>query len=252
MVGLLHQNSDGEPHREIELTHEIEFAVEASRSVIEQCFALASLILDVDAVGVSILDKDQIWHFHDASEKIDSIGLQGTDVGFSIAIGDDPISSFHNADTSGVSLKALGEREAAMRFFAGCKLVSANGDAIGAMWIGQSSNRVLSDEDCKQLTHLAGILSVEFQCHLTELATPAGGKTTTKSSLAESLDDSNSAEILTICSWTKRINESGEWIDFEDFIQRRLGISVTHGISDEPFAEMNSKLDRLAMQGKLS
>ena len=55
-----------------------------------------------------------------------------------------------------------------------------------------------------------------------------------------------SEETITICSWSKRIREEGEWIDFEDFLQRRLGVGITHGISEEYLEQMNRELDRMA------
>lgn len=40
-------------------------------------------------------------------------------------------------------------------------------------------------------------------------------------------------ELLTICAWTKKVNVEGKWISVETFLKDKLGISTSHGISDE-------------------
>ncbi len=37
--------------------------------------------------------------------------------------------------------------------------------------------------------------------------------------------------LVTICAWSKTVRYQGEWISFEDYLKRRFGIDVTHGIS---------------------
>ena len=37
----------------------------------------------------------------------------------------------------------------------------------------------------------------------------------------------------TICAWTHRIKDDGEWISMEEFLERHLKVHLTHGISPE-------------------
>jgi hypothetical protein len=48
---------------------------------------------------------------------------------------------------------------------------------------------------------------------------------------------------VAVCAWTRRIRWEGEWVSIEDFLQRRFGLEVTHGISDEALAEQLATLD---------
>jgi len=49
-------------------------------------------------------------------------------------------------------------------------------------------------------------------------------------------------QIVRMCAWTKRLKMDDEWLSIEEFLRRRFGLHVTHGISDEA-AEMEiSKL----------
>ena len=49
-------------------------------------------------------------------------------------------------------------------------------------------------------------------------------------------------EFVKICAWTKRIMDHGEWIEFEEFLSRRLKLRFTHGISDEAFQRQMEKV----------
>jgi hypothetical protein len=39
--------------------------------------------------------------------------------------------------------------------------------------------------------------------------------------------------MTTICAWTKRVKDQGEWISFEEFMNKHLGLQFTHGISED-------------------
>jgi CHASE3 domain sensor protein len=36
---------------------------------------------------------------------------------------------------------------------------------------------------------------------------------------------------VTVCAWSKTIQHEGEWITFEDYMNRRFGLRITHGIN---------------------
>jgi CHASE3 domain sensor protein len=45
-------------------------------------------------------------------------------------------------------------------------------------------------------------------------------------------------QIVTVCAWTGRVQFEGDWISLEDYLQRRFGVSVSHGLSNEAAAKM--------------
>jgi CHASE3 domain sensor protein len=45
-------------------------------------------------------------------------------------------------------------------------------------------------------------------------------------------------QIVTICAWTGQVKFEGEWIRLEDYLKRRFGVSVSHGLSKEAAAKM--------------
>ncbi len=39
--------------------------------------------------------------------------------------------------------------------------------------------------------------------------------------------------LLTMCSWTKKVKVQGEWIPIEDYLRKHLGVTITHGMTEE-------------------
>jgi len=241
MVGLATRIGEDFGSPENEITHEVEFAVEASRAVVEQCFTLAGLLLDVDAAGITILEDNQVWHFNNGLSKATASKRIGSDLGFKMATSSEQITTVFNLETNDHTVDGIGPAAEGMKFFAGTPLVADHGTRIGAFWVAQANNRILSKDDRRQLTYLAGLLSVELQCHL-------GNDNTT---VLPGTDVEDGREMLTICSWSKRIRENGAWLDFEEFLQRRLNVGVTHGISEDCLEQMNQKLDNMSMLGRV-
>ncbi len=54
-------------------------------------------------------------------------------------------------------------------------------------------------------------------------------------SLRTSLDELSKLQnnLVTVCAWTQRVLDEGKWVRFEEFLDKRLNISITHGISEE-------------------
>jgi CHASE3 domain sensor protein len=40
-------------------------------------------------------------------------------------------------------------------------------------------------------------------------------------------------DLITVCAWTNRVKYQGEWVSFEQYLQRRFNLRFTHGISEE-------------------
>jgi GAF domain-containing protein len=50
-------------------------------------------------------------------------------------------------------------------------------------------------------------------------------------------------EIVTMCAWTRRLELEGEWLSVENYLERRFGIEVSHGISAEALHALERELD---------
>lgn len=53
--------------------------------------------------------------------------------------------------------------------------------------------------------------------------------------LRTSLDELSKLQtnLVTVCAWTQRVLDQGKWVRFEEFLDKRLNISITHGISED-------------------
>jgi CHASE3 domain sensor protein len=45
-------------------------------------------------------------------------------------------------------------------------------------------------------------------------------------------------QIVTVCAWTGRVQFEGKWINLEEYLNRRFGVSVSHGLSNEAASKM--------------
>jgi len=52
-------------------------------------------------------------------------------------------------------------------------------------------------------------------------------------------------QIVTVCAWTGRVQFDGDWISLEDYLQRRFGVSVSHGLSNEAAAKMVQEIRQI-------
>lgn len=41
------------------------------------------------------------------------------------------------------------------------------------------------------------------------------------------------SKLLTMCSWTKKVKVQGEWISIEEYLGKYLGVTITHGMTEE-------------------
>jgi hypothetical protein len=53
--------------------------------------------------------------------------------------------------------------------------------------------------------------------------------------------------LVKMCAWTRTVEYQGEWISFEEYLQRRFGIETTHGMSP---AETQRQLEELMKLGR--
>jgi len=43
--------------------------------------------------------------------------------------------------------------------------------------------------------------------------------------------------LVTMCAWSKRVHYEDQWIPLEDYVQKRFGVRISHGISQEEYAK---------------
>ena len=55
-------------------------------------------------------------------------------------------------------------------------------------------------------------------------------------------------QIVTVCAWTGQVQYEGEWVRLEDYLKRRFGVSVSHGLSKEAAAKMISEIREVKNQ----
>jgi hypothetical protein len=49
--------------------------------------------------------------------------------------------------------------------------------------------------------------------------------------------------VIKLCAWTKKIELDGEWVTIEEFLQRELGVSITHGITREAAENLRKQFE---------
>lgn len=50
--------------------------------------------------------------------------------------------------------------------------------------------------------------------------------------------------LVTICAWSRTVKYGGEWISFEQYLQRQFNINTSHGISLEEAKKIFAELDQ--------
>jgi hypothetical protein len=54
--------------------------------------------------------------------------------------------------------------------------------------------------------------------------------------------------LQTICAWTRRIKDDGEWVTFEQFMLKHFDLQFTHGMSDEAFEQFKRDMGMLSQE----
>jgi CHASE3 domain sensor protein len=49
-------------------------------------------------------------------------------------------------------------------------------------------------------------------------------------------------QMVTICAWTGRVKHEGQWLRLDEYLHRRFGLSVSHGLSKEAEAQIASEI----------
>jgi CHASE3 domain sensor protein len=52
-------------------------------------------------------------------------------------------------------------------------------------------------------------------------------------------------QFVTVCAWTGQVKDGNEWVRLDEYLQRRFGLSVTHGLSKEAAEKMMREMESL-------
>ena len=58
------------------------------------------------------------------------------------------------------------------------------------------------------------------------------------------------SKLLTMCSWTKKVKVQGQWIPIEDYLAKHLGVTITHGMTEESARQFLEKAGIEIGEGK--
>jgi hypothetical protein len=47
---------------------------------------------------------------------------------------------------------------------------------------------------------------------------------------------------VTLCAWSKTVRDGDEWVSFEEYLHRRFGLRVTHGLSPAQLKKLGQEL----------
>jgi CHASE3 domain sensor protein len=56
-------------------------------------------------------------------------------------------------------------------------------------------------------------------------------------------------QVVTICAWTGQVKHEGQWIRLDEYLQRRFGLSVSHGLSKEAAEKMIAEMKGFTRPG---
>ena len=56
-------------------------------------------------------------------------------------------------------------------------------------------------------------------------------------------------QVVTICAWTGQVKYEGQWVRLDEYLERRFGLSVSHGLSREAADKMASEIKEFNRPG---
>jgi GAF domain-containing protein len=123
-----------------------------------------------------------------------------------------------------------------IRFYAGAPLVDPDGHPLGTLCAIDRRPRELTAVQREALAALARQVMTELELRR------AGAE------LAAALDQVRRLESLVVmCAWTRTVQMDGRWVSVEEFLRAKVGVRVSHGVSDEALA----RLEEIAAGGAL-
>lgn len=187
---------------------------------------LAARYYGVPISLISLVDEDRIWfksrYGLDGVEQIDRVpGLCGSSTFADGAyVVRDALTDPRTLDNP------LVRGEFGLRFYAAAPLITHDGHRLGNINIIDFQPRDLTVEQERTLHLFAQIVMDQMELRLAARETIASLQQIVKRVLLTGDDQ----DFVTVCAWTRKIKIGDEWLSFEEFLKRYLGLKVTHGI----------------------
>jgi GAF domain-containing protein len=191
---------------------------------------IAARIFHVPIALVSLVDKDRIWF--KAREGLSGVTEIPCAPGLcaSVVCQDQTYLVTDALQDPRTRENPLVVGEFGLRFYAAAPLITHDGYRLGTVCVIDREPRPApKPEELAILEDLAGIVIDQMEVRL------AARLTLESLVLAEGGTDNlaHPEALITICAWSKKVRIDGEWVSFEEFLERRFGMRVTHGISRE-------------------
>ena len=201
--------------------------------------ALAARHFDVPVALVTLVDEDRIWfksrHGLEAEEIPRSPGLCA-----SVILSDSAYVVTNALEDPRTLANPLVAGEMGLRFYAAAPLVTHDGHRLGTMNIIDFKPRDFNAAGEDTLHEYAGLVMDQMELRLSARKTIAA-----LSRVFQGAERSTDLQqLMTVCAWSRKIRVEGEWMSFEEFLVKRLGLTITHGIDPEVAKRLHGKMDR--------
>lgn len=196
-----------------------------SDGAFDRVTALAARFFNVPVCLVSLVDEDRIWFKSKFGLEADQIprspGLCAS------AMFSDKAYVIRNAVKDPRSLaNPLVVGSMGLRFYAAAPLVTADNYRLGTINIIDFAPREFDADGEKALLEFAGIVMDQMELRLSARKTIASLTDLCR----EASRGAGFDRLVTMCAWTKKVRVDSEWLSFEEFLVKRLGLTVTHGV----------------------
>lgn len=184
--------------------------------------ALAAKLFDVPIALVSLVDEDRIWF--KSRFGLEELQIPRTPGLCASAIFSDEAYVVKNAVEDPRTLaNPLVSGALGLRFYAAAPLITHDGYRLGTINIIDFEPRPFNAQDEAALKLFAGIVMDQMELRLSARKT--------LSSLSRLFRQAKDlSQIITVCAWTHKVQIEGEWLTFDQFLTRKLGLMVSHGI----------------------
>ncbi len=198
---------------------------------------LAARHFRVPVSTVSLVDDRRIWfkahHGLEVSEVPREPGLCS-----SCILSDEVYLVRSAAEDARAKANALVKGDPGIRFYAAAPLITHEGYRLGTLNIVDFVPRDLDEEGQATLQNLAGVIMDQMELRRSAKQT--------LHSLSQVLKGEATGvkgeDLLTICAWSQKIRIEDTWMTYEEFLVKKLGLTLTHGISPEAAKAFKSGL----------
>jgi GAF domain-containing protein len=192
---------------------------------------LAAAHFRVPVAIISLVDEDRIWFKSHHGLNVNQIdrapGLCAS------AILSDELYLVKDAIRDPRTLtNPLVTGELGLRFYAAAPLVTQSGHRLGTVNIIDFTPREIDDDGRRFLQNLASIVMDQMELRLSAREMVASLSRLWK------MQVNPTAAMVTMCAWTKKIRIDETWMTFDEFLTKKLGILVSHGMHPDLVKDM--------------